>query len=57
MFMVEGETALLRILFKMLEHKRSKILSLHEHRLMNYLRSDIVMECIDELSLDKLIDL
>lgn len=56
LFIVEGEVALLRILLKMLDFKRTKILSLTEHDLLNYLRKDIVMECVDEMSLDILLD-
>ena len=33
-FIVEGEVALMRILLKMLEHKREKILTLFEHELL-----------------------
>jgi Rab-GTPase-TBC domain len=59
-FLFEGETVLLRILFKMLHHKRSKILSMTRddggQELLRYLRADIVMECIDELNMEQLLD-
>ena len=32
-FMLEGETSLLRVIFKMLNHKRKKLLGLFEHEL------------------------
>jgi hypothetical protein len=52
-FLFEGETVLLRILFKLLNHKRKKILTLsRDQDLLKYLKTDIVMECIDELSID-----
>jgi hypothetical protein len=56
LFMIEGETSLIRLLMKMLELKRYKILNLYEQALLDYLKSDIVLECIDEMSLDKLLD-
>jgi len=54
--MIEGESALIRLLMKMLDLKRTKLLHLLEQQLLDYLRSDIVLECIDEVSLDKLLD-
>ena len=54
--MIEGETSLIRLLMKMLELKRYKILNIYEQALLDYLKSDIVLECIDEMSLDKLLD-
>lgn len=56
LFMIEGESALIRLLMKMLDLKRTKVLHLLEQQLLDYLRSDIVLECIDEVSLDKLLD-
>ena len=56
LFIVEGESALIRVLLKMLDLKRDKILILYEHALLNYLRSEIVLECIDDISLDNLLD-
>ena len=56
LFMIEGESALIRLLMKMLDLKRTKLLHLLEQQLLDYLRSDIVLECIDEVSLDKLLD-
>jgi hypothetical protein len=54
--MVEGEVALIRILMKMVCAKKAKILTLQEYDLLHYLKRDIVMECIDELSIDRLLD-
>ncbi len=56
-FLFEGETVLIRILFKLLNHKRKRILSLsRDQDLLKYLKTDIVIECIEELSLDQLLD-
>jgi hypothetical protein len=52
-FLFEGEIVLLRILFKLLNHKRKKILSLsRDQDLLKYLKTEIIIECIEELSLD-----
>ena len=56
LFMIEGEAALIRLLMKMLDIKRFKIMHLYEQALLDYLKTDIVLECIDEVSLDKLLD-
>lgn len=45
-FIVEGESVLLKILFKMLEHKRSNIMNMNEEELLNYMRTQIIVECI-----------
>lgn len=55
-FIVEGETALVKIIFKMLYHKKDKIMSLTDIDLLEYLRSGIIVECIEELSIDQLIN-
>jgi hypothetical protein len=44
-FMVEGETALLNILFRMLEYKKEKIMEMGDE-LLEYLRMNIIVECI-----------
>jgi hypothetical protein len=54
-FIVEGELALINILFRMLDHKRDKILSINDE-LLDYLRKDMILECIEELSIDSLIN-
>eukprot|EP00347_Sterkiella_histriomuscorum_P015634 403356284 len=55
-FMYEGEVALIRILFSMLKHKRQKIFSFREGELLRYMRTDIVVECIQELSVEQFFD-
>lgn len=51
-FLIEGEVVLVRVLFKMLDHKRKKILRLKEYELLNYIRTTMVVECIEELSIE-----
>ena len=38
-FIIEGETSLTKVLFKMLHHKREKILKMNDGKLMNFLRT------------------
>jgi hypothetical protein len=55
-FIFEGETAMIKILFRMISHKKKKILTLHDHELLSYFRADMIVECIDELKIEKLLD-
>lgn len=57
LFLVEGELALIRISVKMLEYKRDKVLSLRDHELLEYIRRDMILDCVDEMSLDVLLDI
>ena len=50
-FIIDGELALMKILFSMLEYKRDKIMTLCDD-LLEYLRTNIIIECIKELSID-----
>lgn len=54
-FILEGETALVRILLRMLYSKRDTILSLHECELLTYLRSGMIVDCILEMDIEQLI--
>lgn len=54
-FILDGELALIKILFKMLEHKRDKLLSLKDD-LLDFLRTHMIVECIEELSIDQLLN-
>ena len=47
-FLLDGETALLRVLYRMLDMKGYKICKLIEMDLIMYLRTDIINECIEE---------
>lgn len=45
-FILDGEEALLRVLYRMLELKGDKLCSLTEIGLIQYLRTDLINECI-----------
>jgi hypothetical protein len=55
-FILDGEMALLKVLFKMLDHKRDKMLELTESELQNYLRTNLIVECVQELTIDQLLN-
>jgi Rab-GTPase-TBC domain len=54
-FILDGEIAIVKILLRMLYHKRDTILSLHECELLNYLRTGMVVECVQEVEIEDLI--
>jgi hypothetical protein len=56
MFILDGEDALLRVLFRMLHLKHEKICELREVELIIYLRTDIIEECIREHGIANLLD-
>lgn len=45
-FILEGEKALLNILYRMLDLRGEKLITLVEIELMQYLRTDMINECI-----------
>lgn len=47
-FILDGEQALLKVLYKMIEMKCEKILALEEIELIMYLRTNMINECIAE---------
>ena len=47
-FLMRGEHGLLHVLYRMLDLKWQKICSLKEMALMQFLRTDLIMECINE---------
>ncbi len=51
-FMVEGETVFIKLIINMLRFKRKKILRMYEENLMQYIRYEAIVECVDEYSLD-----
>lgn len=55
-FMLDGEEALLRILYKMLEKRQHKILDMEDMELITYLRTDIINECIKEEGIEALLE-
>ena len=54
--MLDGEEALLRILYKMLEKRQHKILDMEDMELITYLRTDIINECIKEEGIEALLE-
>lgn len=55
-FILDGEQALLRVLYKMIELKQNKILQMEEIELILYLRTNIMNECIKEYGIETLMD-
>ena len=56
MFILDGEEALLRVLYRMLDLKKEKICSKKEVELIMYLRTAIIEECIAEHGIANLLD-
>ena len=55
-FILDGEVALLRVLYRMIELKQEKILQMEEIDLIMYLRTDIINEVIAEEGIEALLD-
>ena len=55
-FLVGGDAALIKILFKMMAHKRRKILSSFDVELMDFIKKDMVVECFNELTIEELVN-
>ena len=55
-FILDGEQALLRVLYRMIEMKQHKILQMEEIELIMYLRTNIINECIQEEGIESLLD-
>ena len=45
-FLLDGETVIFTLLLKMIEHKEQKILSLLDHDLLKYIRTEMPNECL-----------
>jgi hypothetical protein len=56
MFILDGEEALLRVLYRMLDLKKEKICTKKEVELIIYLRTAIIEECIAEHGIANLLD-
>lgn len=56
MFILDGEEALLRVLYRMLDLKQEKICAMKEVQLIMFLRTDIINECIEEHGIANLLD-
>lgn len=55
-FLLDGEDTLLRVLFQMLRLKADKICQLTEMALIQYLRTDLINECICEYGIRALLE-
>jgi len=55
-FILDGEQALLRVLYRMIEMKQEKILQMEEIELIMYLRTNIIDECIEEAGIESLLE-
>ena len=53
-FILDGEQALMNILWRILDLKGNKICDLIEMELIQYLRTDIINECIEEHGINSL---
>ena len=50
LYLLDGEKVLVELLAGMILHKKEKIIELEDLELMNYLRKDMVQECLSEMS-------
>lgn len=55
LFMLEGEEVIIRILFRMIKLKQSKLLKMQDVDCLRYMRKGMIMECIKEVPLSKLL--
>ena len=55
-FILDGEEALLRVLFKIIHLQQDKILEKEEFELITYLRTEILNDCIAEYGIEYLLD-
>jgi hypothetical protein len=54
-FILDGETALIKALLRVIELRKRKILRLVDEELQKYMLEDIIVECIDRYSISSLI--
>ena len=55
LFLLDGERVLVETLAGMVMHKRQKLLQMEDLELMNYLRKDMVQECLTEMSVRQIL--
>jgi hypothetical protein len=55
-FLAEGETLLIRLVLRLVELNRIKILSLQEHELLEYLRCGMIVETAEVHGIDCILD-
>jgi hypothetical protein len=54
-FILDGETALIKALLRVIELRKRKILRLEDEALQKYMLENIIEECIDRYSISSLI--
>lgn len=55
LFLLDGEQVLVDLIAGMIMHKRLRVLELSDLELMNYLRKDMVQECLSEMSVRQIL--
>jgi hypothetical protein len=55
-FLLDGEIVIFTLLLKMIELKEEKIMNTYEHDLLEYIRSQMSKECLDEINMALLMD-
>ena len=55
LFLLDGEQILVDIIAGMILHKKQQVLELNDLELMNYLRKDMVQECLSEMSVREIL--
>lgn len=55
LFLLDGEKVLVEILAGMVHHKKQVLLGLDDLDLMNYLRKDMVQECLSQMSIREIL--
>ena len=51
LFLLDGEKVLVEVLAGMIMHKQRRVLEFEDLELMNYLRKDMVQECLSVMSI------
>lgn len=55
LFLLDGEQILVDLIAGMIIHKKQEVLELNDLELMNYLRKDMVQECLSTMSVQEIL--
>lgn len=55
MFLLDGESLLVKFLVRMIRYKEKRILQMYEGELLKYLRQGMIQECLQEYPLERLL--
>jgi hypothetical protein len=55
-FLIEGETLLIRLVLNLVQISLGKILTLHEHELLDFLRSGMLIEAAEIYGIDAVLE-